>query len=263
MHSPIPDTQRGAPVACRLSSYAPHAGPPVYAHLAALGIRYVEVKLVAGTHVGVLERELAARGLAAITVQAQLDLSRDDTAEQLTAQADDIARLRARHVLLAASAGAVPRVDAYRRLRLAGDAATQLGLTLLLETHPDLVTNADVGLATMAGVNQPSVRINFDTANIGYYNDERDPVAELRRLLPFVAGVHLKDTPGGRGVRLFPPLGRGVVDFSAVFGVLDAAGFSGPCTIELEGPPGRPRSFEQACADVAASVAYLRGLGRL
>ncbi len=235
----------------------------MYAHLASLGIRHVEVKLVARTDVRVLERELAAHGLAVVTVQAQIDLSREDTAEQLTAQAEDIARLGARHVLLASSAGAVPLVDAYRRLRRAGDAATRHGLTLLLETHPDLVTNADVGLATMAGVDQPSVRLNFDTANIHFYNDDRDPVAELRRLMPFVAGVHLKDTPGGRGVRLFPPLGRGIVNIPAVFDVLEAAGFPGPCTIELEGPPGRPRSFEDVCSDVAASVAYLRRLGRL
>jgi inosose dehydratase len=105
------------------------------------------------------------------------------------------------------------------------------------------------------------VRINFDTANIYYYNAGADAVAELRTILPYVEGVHLKDTRGGPQQFDFPTLGEGVVDFPGVFGLLNSRGFFGPFTMELEGTKGLDRDEAQIKQHVAESVAYLRRSG--
>ena len=68
----------------------------------------------------------------------------------------------------------------------------------------------------MKGVNHPNVRINFDTGNIYFYNQNTDVVAELRKIIDYVASVHLKETDGGYESWNFPALGKGVVDFPAV-----------------------------------------------
>jgi sugar phosphate isomerase/epimerase len=53
-----------------------------------------------------------------------------------------------------------------------------------------------------------------------------------------------------------------VVNFSGIFEALDAAGFDGPCTLEIEGIEGEQRTERLVCDRIAESVGYLRGLGR-
>jgi sugar phosphate isomerase/epimerase len=166
-------------------------------------------------------------------------------------------------MFVSVKADETPPETVYGRLREAGEVAAKHGVTLVLETHPDLVTNAEVALATMQGVHHPSVRINFDTANIYFYNRDVDGVVELRRMAPYVGAVHLKDTDGGYRHWHFPALGRGIVRFGEVFRILDTAGFAGPCTIELEGIEGEAKTERLVCDRMAESAGYLRGLGRL
>ncbi len=113
----------------------------------------------------------------------------------------------------------------------------------------------------MEHVAHPNVRVNWDTANVHYYNEGIDEIAELRKTLEFVGGVHLKDTNGGFHAWHFPVLGQGVVDYVAVFRILNEAGFHGPFTLELEGIEGVELDEEGSKAQVADSVAYLRRIG--
>ena len=123
---------------------------------------------------------------------------------------------------------------AYARLRQVGDVAARHGLVVALETHPNLISNGDVARRTMEAVAHPSIRVNYDTANVHYYNHGVDSVAELRKVLPYVAALHLKESKGAYESFDFPPLGQGIVDFPAIFRLLDEAGFSGPTTLEIE-----------------------------
>jgi len=115
----------------------------------------------------------------------------------------------------------------------------------------------------MKAVNHPNVRINFDTANIYFYNRNRTAVGELAKVIDYVASVHLKDTPGGFEEWTFPVLGTGVVDFPAVFKMLGSRGFVGPYTMELEGTQGVQRNEAEQLAYIADSAAYLRTIGVL
>lgn len=148
-------------------------------------------------------------------------------------------------------------------LRRLGDTAGALGITLALETHKGPTQNAEAMLRLMDEVHHEHVRLNFDTGNIGYYNQGADPVAELARVAHLVRNVHLKDSRGGFEDWYFPALGAGGhVDFRRVREVLEAAGFTGAYTIEIEGIGGESEpGLEERQARVAQSVQHLRSCG--
>ena len=248
-------------IACRLGSYDPfEAG--AYAHMASLGIRHVEISVPPPDKIDSTCAELAQHGLIASSLHGECDVQKPGTGDQVAAQMPAFKALGTRLMFVSVRADNTPLDTVYARLHEAGDAAATHGVTIILETHPDLVTNARVARATMTGVNHPNVRINFDTANVYYYNHDVDAVAELRSIIDFVAALHLKDTNGGYKTWNFPAIGRGVVDFNGVFGVLDDAAFAGPCTLEVEGIEGETKTESLVRQRVADSVAYLHQLGR-
>ena len=162
---------------------------------------------------------------------------------------------------ISARAGDLPKPEAYRRLRARAELADAYGITLALETHPDLGENATEARATLHAVGHPRLRWNLDTANLYYYNQNIDAVEQARRGADFIASVHLKDTNGGHGCWWFPALGEGVVDFAGVFAVLAERGFRGPYTLEIEGVQGETLDEAATQERVARSVQHLRDLG--
>ncbi len=249
-------------IACRPHSYGPFM-KIAYEHLASLGIRHVEIEVPKPENLESTRAELQRYGLSASSLHGECDVRRGDTAAQVEAQMPAFESLGARIMFISAKADDTSLETVYGRLRQAGEVAGRHGVTIVLETHPDLITNSKVALATMKGVDHPNVRVNYDTANIYYYNEGVDGVKELRRIAEYVAAIHLKDTSGGFHAWDFPALGRGVVNFAKTFKILDAVGFTGPCTLEIEGKEGETLTERLACDRVAESVGYLRGLGRL
>ena len=249
-------------LACRVQSYAPFLAV-AYEHLASLGIRHVELPVPQPADVAGVVQRLRQSGLTATTLHGECDVRRADVAATVAAQMPALAALGTRILFVSAKSDGTPLATVYERLRAAGEVAARHGVIIALETHPDLATNGATALATMRGVVHPNVRINFDTANIHFYNEGADCVSELRQIARYVASVHLKDTNGGYRNWHFPALGRGVVDFAGVFETLDAVGFDGPCTLEIEGIEGEQKTERLICDRIAESLGYLRGLGRV
>jgi inosose dehydratase len=158
---------------------------------------------------------------------------------------------------------AAERATVIAHLRRLGDAAAAHCVTLALETHKGPTQNADAMLATMAEVDHPHVRLNFDTGNIAYYNKDVDPCDELVRVEHLVMNVHVKDNRGGFEDWYFPAVGDGgAVDFARVRRILDGVGFLGPYTIEIEGIGGEPEPGLDARQErIARSVSHLRACG--
>jgi inosose dehydratase len=155
------------------------------------------------------------------------------------------------------------RATVVAHLRRLGDTAAEHGIILALETHKGPTQNADAMLATMAEVDHPHVRLNFDTGNIAYYNKGVDPCDELERVKHLVRNVHVKDNRGGFEEWYFPAVGDGgAVDFLRVRRILDGVGFVGPYTIEIEGIGGEPEPGLDARQErIAQSVKHLRACG--
>ena len=147
-------------------------------------------------------------------------------------------------------------------IRAIGDYAAELGIKVALETHPPLVTNADVGIATMQRIDHPNVGINFDTANMYFYNEGIDAAAELEKMVEYVVHVHLKDSNMGFKEWFFPAIGDGKIPFPRMIETLNKAGYDAPLSLEIEGIGGEGQlSFEQYHERIVKSAEYLRANG--
>jgi inosose dehydratase len=171
-------------------------------------------------------------------------------------------------VKVCVSGAGQPEDEAQRRtvvahLRRLGDVAEAEGLALALETHKGSTQNAAAMLELMSEVDHPSVRLNFDTGNIAYYNNGFDACNELEKVKYLVRNVHLKDNRGGYEDWYFPALGDGgSIDFVRIREILDGVGFQGPYTIEIEGIGGEPEpGLEKRDERIARSVKHLAAWG--
>ncbi|MBI5832434.1 MAG: sugar phosphate isomerase/epimerase [Armatimonadetes bacterium] len=227
-------------------------------HLSALGIRLVEIGLPAPAEQAAMRERLARFGLRAATVMADCPVAQPDVAERFRSAVQGAVALGAGIIFVSVQAGDTPLATVYERLRAVGDVAAAGGVRVAMETHPDLCANGTQMAQTMTAIDHPAVGVNFDTANISYYNHDTDAVSELARALPWVVSVHLKDTMGGFQEHNFPTLGQGVVNFPALFERLGERDFRGPYTMELEGVAGEQLSAAQKAQRVSDSVAYLR-----
>ncbi len=248
------------PLACRLASYGKYQDA-AWGHLASLGVHYVFMDVPPPDRVDVVRKRLADHDLAALVLRGQADFTRPSPEEELAGQLAVAQRMGVRYMFLSVKGKWPDKGVVYERLRRCGDVAARHGVTLALETHPELGTNGDVQLATMRGVNHPNVRVNFDTGNITFYNTGTDAVRELKKIVDYVVTVELKDHDGRRESWNFPALGKGVVDFPGVLKILRSHGYSGPLTMELEGTQGVERDEQQTKDYIAQSVAYVRSLG--
>jgi len=127
------------------------------------------------------------------------------------------------------------------------------GRMLLFETGQETPITL---LRMMQDVGLDNLGVNLDTANLILY-DNGNPVDAMDVIGKYVRGVHAKDglfptDPKHLGKEV--PIGKGKVDFPAVFRLLKAAGYKGAITIEreIEGP--------QQSKDILESKKYLESV---
>lgn len=244
-------------IAVNTGSYRKHR-EGAYAHLENIGIRHVEIPAPAADQVESTVARLREHGLTATTLTCPCDLSQEPEAMREKLEAGRAMGVEV--FFISAKAGDIPKPEAYRRLRARAELAGEYGITLSLETHPDLGENASEARATIHAVGHPRLRWNLDTANLYYYNHNIDAVEQARRGADLIRSVHLKDTNGAFQCWWFPALGEGVVDFAGVFGALNATGFNGPFTFELEGIQGEELDERAAQERGAKSLRHLKEL---
>jgi len=247
-------------IACRILSYGKYQERG-WSHLPVIGVTNVEIPVPPPDECANMKRKLADHGLKATSLQSLCDITKPEAVEIMRPQLETCVDFGAKYCFLSAKPGDTEPAHVWERLRGMGDVAASLGVTIVIETHPPLATNGDLSRETIEAINHPNVRINFDTANIFFYNENRTAVAELAKCINYVASVHLKDTPGRYQEWNFPALGTGVVNFPEIFRMLDHRGFDGPYTLELEGTKGVDRNEAEHLAYIADSVSYLRQIG--
>lgn len=246
-------------LACRLASYGKYQDV-AWTHLPSIGIHHVFLSVPRASEVIEVQKRLEAHHLTPLVMRGQANLGDPQSVDELAGQLAVCERMGVHYLFLSPRHEGVDQETACERLRRAGEIARGHGVIIVLETHPDLGTNGDVHRQTMRRINHPNVRVNFDTGNITYYNQGADVVAELKKIIDFVATVELKDHGGRPRTWDFPALGQGKIDFAGVLRVLKDHHFSGPITIEVEGVEGHPWDEAETRQAIADSVAYLRKL---
>jgi len=248
------------PLAVRISNYGAYEND-AWTQLPSLGVHYVFMNSPPPTQVASVTKQLAGHHLRPLVLHGDTDLGRASSVDELTAQLIVCEKMGVHYMFLSPKHTGVSKEVAYDRLRQVGDAARRHGVTVVLETHPDLGTNAEIHLQTMRQVNHPNIRVNFDTGNITFYNKGLEAVGELRKIIDYVATVELKDHTGQYMVWNFPVLGKGVVDFPGILRVLKEHRFGGPITLEVEGVRGVVMDEAQTDHYISESVKYIQSLG--
>jgi sugar phosphate isomerase/epimerase len=233
-----------------------------FAQVAEMGIKGLELVWEPDTTAAAVKAALGSSGLSVTSLHVPSPLEDDNLPKALGAQAALAAELGARYMFVSVHAGdKMAKAQAYDRLRRLGDAVGAHQVFLAMETHPDLCQNGDQMAETVKGVNHPWVGVNYDTANIYYYNEKVDTIAELKKAVSHVRGVHLKDTFGGCGDGKFPVFGEGIVDFAAADKVLREGGYTGAYAMELEGGTFDHSKPDELAQKVACCVAHLKKVG--
>jgi len=263
---PSPKKVKKNMLAVRLASYY-DAKDEALAHAAACGLKYVFMNVVRPDEIEATRKRLARHGLKVAVFRGQTNLASESSIDEMAKQLATCEKMGVHYMFLSPKFKtidekvAVDKTVAIERLKRIGPIAKRHGVIIGLETHPPLGTNGDVHVATMKAINHPNIRVNFDTANITYYNKNMDAVTELKKCIGYVGTVEIKDHTDQFETWNFPPLGKGKVDIPGVLRVLRRHGYSGPITIEVEGIKDVKRSKSQIKNEIAESVKYLRSLG--
>jgi len=228
-------------------------------YLPKAGIRNIELQ---GQNPEDLKEAAAAcrtAGITPLTIAGGVDLADAASVAKVKELCDAAAAIDVHKFFI--SAHGEDRDAAMRILAELGEYAGVCGVVLCLETHPPFCRNADDMRRTMDIVGHPNVRVNFDTANIMFYNEGMNSADELAKIVEHVASVHLKDTDGGFHSSNFPVFGEGVVPFPQIFSILHDSGFDGPLTMELEGPLLHGLDAAACHEKVVGCMNYLQSIG--
>ena len=135
--------------------------------------------------------------------------------------------------------------------------AAAAGIAICLETHGGLLATGAMSADLVRRIGKSNVGINYDPGNVIFYGDTR-PETDISSALDLITHVHVKDQIGGVGVWNFPTIGTGEVNYPAIFAALDASGFVGPCSVELEFQGEPPPALEEVNRAMADSYRYVR-----
>ena len=110
------------------------------------------------------------------------------------------------------------------------------GIDLLFETGQETAGDLWSFFDHIEARGVSNLGVNFDPANMILY-DKGDPIEALRRLLPRVRSIHIKDavrtvTPGEWGAEAV--VGEGQVDWPAFIRTLAEGGYTGDLLVERE-----------------------------
>ncbi|MBI1294607.1 TIM barrel protein [bacterium] len=120
--------------------------------------------------------------------------------------------------------------------------AEKRGVMLLLENHWGLTTTADDMLRILQDVNSPWLKAILDMGNFLF---EDDMYAGMQKVAPHIWLAHAKTYFGGGSWYTLD------LDYARIFRILRNAGWSGYCSIEMEGA-------EDASTAVPKSIEMLR-----
>lgn len=178
----------------------------------------------------------------------------------LPRQLDDAQTLGHRYLTVASlPIQGTPTLDDYRRwadrLNEAGRITKQSGVWVAFHNHASdfVVSNGKVTYDELADRTDPSVvRLQLDTGNLAMAN--RDPIEYMKRYGNRYWSFHIKDVPS-LGAKDDTELGKGVIDFPRLFGMIDNIDDK-HLFVEQETYPGAPLDSVRRDFAYMASVRY-------
>lgn len=263
-------------LAASTNSYHTYTLEEALAGIADAGFTSVELTSVPGWTEHVLrdstDEDLAAvqalldkYGLTAVSLSGHSDLVSDAGVAEFRKAMDLARKLGIAKITTstgghdASSAGSLEdqRTAFMEHIGPLADEAAADGIDICLETHGGLLATGEISKKLVEDIGRDNIGINYDPGNVIFYGAVL-PEGDLPGSVDRVTHMHVKDSIGGPGVWNFPQVGTGEVNFPALFATLNAAGFDGPCSIELEFQGEPWPSLDEVNRAMAASFQYVR-----
>ena len=232
------------PIACMTAGYPGHGLERVLEGIAKAGFQYIEliadparvpVDRMTSAGLAALRRQMAGAGLVPISVAGHSDLVAPEGVTAFRRRMDLAAAIGAR-IVNTGSGHTETKEEEERFFANMPELikyAERSGIVIAFETHGGLTGTGEDARRTLERLGSPMCKVNYDTANVIYYRGKR-PEQDITAIADQVVHVHLKDKIGGEMEYNFPPLGEGTIDFRAVVRTLQASGYLGPYSIEIE-----------------------------
>lgn len=229
------------------NSYHTHGLEDALQGIAAAGFRYVELSAVQGwtEHVpldadaktlGGIQRMLNQLGLIAISLSGHSDLTTKEGVE-VGKQAVDLCERMGIAIMNTAIGGHYSEnedeVAFMANINELADYAAARDIKVGIEIHGEITDTGKNAIPVMERIGHEAVSINYDTANVEFYGGVK-ATDDLGDTLPHMVHMHLKDHIGGKGDWNFPGVGEGEIDFKAILGIVEAKGWDGPISVEIE-----------------------------
>jgi sugar phosphate isomerase/epimerase len=180
---------------------------------------------------------LGAHGLDCPCLAAHTDMSLPNSVDKFKRRIDFARELGADYIV--STAGPVANRDQFmQNILVLGEYAAETGMTICLENmgdgRPNIIDSAAPALQLVREINLPSVKINYDFANLLPHLGERlQPEDDYKIALPEVGYFHVKDAAkDSSGNWYFPAIGAGAIDFKAI--LPDLATYRKPIPLSLE-----------------------------
>jgi L-ribulose-5-phosphate 3-epimerase len=141
------------------------------------------------------------------------------------------------------------------------DAAAERDIMIGIEIHGDITSSGRKAIPIINKIGRPNVRINYDTANIEFYDGGTKAEDDLPETVPFLVHLHAKDHIGGARQWNFPAPGEGQINWRKLMDILEKGGYTGPISVEIEFAEGPWPPLEEVNRAMKSAYQHLTSLG--
>jgi sugar phosphate isomerase/epimerase len=181
---------------------------------------------------------LRANGLKCLCLAAHTDMSLASSVDKFKRRIDFAKHLGADYIV--STAGPIANRDQFlKNIRLLGEYGAKDDITICLENmgdgRPNIIDSAAPAVQLIKEINLPTVKINYDFANLLPHLSERlRPEDDYQIALPETGYFHVKDAAkDDKGNWYFPAIGAGSIDFTTILPALAAHSAPIPLSLEL------------------------------
>jgi len=207
----------------------------------------------------ILEKKIESYSLSPMSISGHVDLVKLEGVDALKRRIDLAQKIGASVVNTKTGDPSSQKEirEFFKHLEEIAEYATGKKIFIGLETSGKYFNTAKKAVPILKKVNSEYVKLNYDTANVIYYENVF-PEDDIEYGVEYLVHIHLKDKRGGKGEYDFPALGKGDVKFEKIFNILYEHSYSGPLSIEIEFDGKHNQSLVDVNMAVVESCEYLK-----
>jgi sugar phosphate isomerase/epimerase len=201
--------------------------------IAKIGVSHVELGYTRGWTEGLTEehfseasaaninRLLSDLGLSTIALSAHIDLTTEAAVDELKRRIDFGKRLGAK--IVNTKVGARSGLKQFEKnIEPIAEYAESVNIVIGLENPSEgtdqIITSGQTGAEVVKRIDNDFIKLNYDFGNAFTYSKGMvDPAFDYKNALPYACYLHLKDMKKTDGEWEFSQIGKGVINYDAIF----------------------------------------------